>query len=74
MDGRVTRALVILGGAAVERLLGVAGAGRLTGRGHDRVLRLARTIADLEGREEVLAHHVEEALAYRLAAPMAAAA
>ena len=63
MDGRVTRALVILGGAAVERLLGVAGAGRLTGRGHDRVLRLARTIADLEGREEVLAHHVEEALA-----------
>ncbi len=27
----------------------------LTGRSHDRILRMARTIADLEGEEQILA-------------------
>ncbi len=48
--------------------------GALTARGHDRMLRLARTIADLEGQERVLAHHLEEALSYRLGAQVALAA
>ena len=37
----------------------------LTGRGHHRVLRVARTLADLEGMEGVAAHHVAEALQFR---------
>ena len=40
----------------------------LSGRGHDRVLRVARTIADLEGVGRVDVHHVGEAVAFRAAA------
>jgi len=37
----------------------------LSGRAHHRVLRVARTIADLEGAPRVEKPHVGEALAYR---------
>ena len=37
----------------------------LTARSHDRVLRVARTIADLEGCERISAAHLAEALQYR---------
>ena len=37
----------------------------LTGRSHDRILRMARTIADLEGCESIRADHLAEAIQYR---------
>jgi magnesium chelatase family protein len=37
----------------------------LSGRGHDRILRVARTIADLDARERVGADDVREALSLR---------
>ncbi len=38
----------------------------LTGRGFDRALKVARTIADLDGADLVGPEHVSEALAYRM--------
>ena len=37
----------------------------LTARSYDRVLRVARTIADLEGSEEICPHHIGEAVQHR---------
>ena len=41
-------------------------AGRLSTRGHHRVLKVARTIADLAGQDRVTADHVRAALGWRL--------
>jgi magnesium chelatase family protein len=65
-----------LGGALLDRharpdadgralLMRAGEAGGLTARGWTRTLRLARTIADLDGAEGILRRHVAEALIYR---------
>ena len=37
----------------------------LSARAHDKVLRVARTIADMEGEDNIQPHHVAEAVQYR---------
>jgi magnesium chelatase family protein len=66
MDGRLTRRQVPVDAMVAARLLAVRDRMSLSGRGHDRVLRVARTIADLDGREGVSERDLDEALAYRL--------
>ena len=66
MDGRLTRREVPLEASLSSRLLAIRDRIPLSGRGHDRVLRVARTIADLDGRELLVERDLDEALSYRL--------
>jgi magnesium chelatase family protein len=65
MSARETRETARLDAEAAEVLSAGYSALRLSGRGWDRTLRLARTIADLDASDEVRVLHVSEALALR---------
>ncbi|HKG02837.1 MAG TPA: YifB family Mg chelatase-like AAA ATPase [Conexibacter sp.] len=65
LDARLLRAHVQLGATARRTLAQAYDRGGLSARGHDRVLRVARTIADLADRDAVELGDVLQALALR---------
>jgi magnesium chelatase family protein len=68
-DGDWLETIAALDAPAKALLTRAAEAGGLTARGWTRTVRLARTIADLEGSDAVRRVHVAEALIYRRVAP-----
>ena len=68
-DGPVLEAVATPDEAGRKLLAQAAEAMRLSARGYTRILRVARTIADLGGSEGVGRIHIAEALSYRRQAP-----
>jgi magnesium chelatase family protein len=65
MSSRETRAAARLEPQA-ERFLETLDRSRISPRGYYRILKVARTIADLDARENISAEHLAEAFSYRL--------
>jgi magnesium chelatase family protein len=65
VPARALRAMCGLDQTAEMRVVELAEAGELSARGAERLLRVARTIADLAGAERVGASALEEAARYR---------
>jgi magnesium chelatase family protein len=65
LSGRALRAACGLTPAAVARAVALSDLESLSGRGTERVLRVARTIADLGGSARVEPEHLDEAARFR---------
>jgi magnesium chelatase family protein len=66
MTSRQIRELCRLEPAAAELLRAAVSDLGLSARAHDKVLRVARTVADLDEAESIGCAHVSEAINYRL--------
>ncbi len=65
-EGDLLERVAVLEPDAAELLQAISARHRLTARGYHRVLRVARTLADLAGAEALNKAHVAEAAGYRL--------
>jgi magnesium chelatase family protein len=64
-DGELLEGIAVPEASGLKLLRDAADAMNLSARGYHRVLRVARTLADLDRREEVARIHIAEALSYR---------
>ncbi len=65
MNSRLLARHAVLDTACVEMLRTAMTRLQLSARAYDRILRVARTIADLEGVADIRTHHLAEAIGYR---------
>lgn len=68
-EGELLEAVAEMDGSARNLLVQAADTLKLSARGYHRVLRVARTVADLAGDEIIGKVHMAEALAYRRISP-----
>lgn len=68
-EGEALSKLIVLTPGAEDFLVRATDMLKLSARGYHRVLRVSRTIADLEGAHDVEQHHIAEAVSYRLIKP-----
>ncbi len=68
-DGTLLEEIAAPDAAGRDLLTEAAGRLKLTARGYHRVLKVARTLADLEAAPDVKRIHIAEALSYRRIAP-----
>jgi magnesium chelatase family protein len=64
-DGELLETIATPDAPGLKLMREAADAMNLSARGYHRVLRVARTLADLDGRDEISRIHVAEALSYR---------
>lgn len=65
MNSRLLREYAGLDEEGTEMLRNAMTRLQLSARAYDRILRVARTIADLDGQERIALHHLAEAIGYR---------
>lgn len=65
MTPRLMQRYAMPDAAGTERLRVAMERFNLSARAYDRILKVARTIADLEGAEQIAQHHIAEAIRYR---------
>ena len=66
MSSRELRQWCPLGQIQTHRMRAAVSEMGLSARAHDKIIRVARTIADLENASEIEPHHIEEAINYRM--------
>ncbi|MEI6526606.1 MAG: YifB family Mg chelatase-like AAA ATPase, partial [Planctomycetota bacterium] len=66
MSSRELRQTCPLGKVQMQRMRTAVSELGLSARAHDKVIRVARTIADLENSPKIEPHHIEEAIQYRM--------
>ena len=65
MSSKLIRKFVELDATSLELIKNAMEKLGLSARAYDRILKVSRTIADLEGEERVQSHHLSEAIHYR---------
>lgn len=65
MNTRMARRACVLDTAGAELLKKAMNGLRLSARAYDRILKVSRTIADMEVSDRIRAHHIAEAVQYR---------
>ena len=65
MNARLLDRYAQLEASGLELLKNAMNRLNLSARAYDRILKVARTIADLDGSEQIQSHHLSEAIGYR---------